>query len=39
MAVHSVKELTVYEKAYRQAMAYFEVSKRFPLEEERNMQR
>jgi len=33
MAVQSVKELTIYEKAYRQAMEFFEISKRFPLEE------
>lgn len=33
MAVQSVKELTVYERAYRQAMAFFEISKRFPAEE------
>ena len=33
MAVQSVKELTVYRKAYRQAMKYFEISKRFPPEE------
>ena len=33
MAVQSVKELTVYKKAYRQAMKYFEISKRFPPEE------
>ena len=33
MAVQSVKELKVYRKAYRQAMKYFEISKRFPAEE------
>ena len=33
MAVQSVKELTVYKKAYRQAMKYYEISKRFPPEE------
>ena len=33
MAVHNVKELTVYRKAYRQAMGFFEISKRFPPEE------
>ena len=32
MAVQNVKELTVYKKAYRQAMRFFEISKRFPLE-------
>jgi four helix bundle protein len=33
MAVQSVKELTVYQKAYRLAMRVFEVSRRFPAEE------
>ena len=33
MAVQNVKELTVYKKAYRQAMKYFGISKRFPPEE------
>lgn len=33
MAVQSVKELTVYKKAYRLAMEVFEISKRFPEEE------
>ena len=33
MAVQSVKEMIVYKKAYRQAMAFFEMSKRFPPEE------
>ncbi len=33
MAVQSVKELTVYKKAYEQAMTFFEISKRFPSEE------
>jgi four helix bundle protein len=33
MAVQSVKELTVYKKAYQQAMLFFEISKRFPAEE------
>jgi four helix bundle protein len=33
MAVQSVKEMIVYKKAYRQAMAFFEMSKRFPHEE------
>jgi len=33
MGVQSVKELTVYQKAYRLAMRVFEVSKRFPPEE------
>jgi four helix bundle protein len=33
VAVQSVKELTVFEKAYQQAMAFFEISKRFPPEE------
>jgi hypothetical protein len=30
MAVQSVKELTVYIKAYQQAMSFFEISKNFP---------
>ena len=33
MAVQSVKELTVYSKAYDLAMRIFEVSKTFPAEE------
>jgi len=33
MAVQSVKELTVYKKAYDLAMRVFEISKRFPAEE------
>ena len=33
MGVKSVKELTVYLKAYRLAMRIFEISKRFPGEE------
>ncbi len=33
MAVQSVKELTVYLKAYELAMRVFDVSKRFPPEE------
>jgi len=33
MGVRSVKELTVYIKAYRLAMRIFEISKRFPVEE------
>jgi four helix bundle protein len=33
MAVLNVKELTVYKKACRQAMNFFEISKRFPQEE------
>jgi four helix bundle protein len=33
MGVRSVKELTVYIKAYRLAMRIFEISKRFPPEE------
>ncbi len=33
MSVRSVKELTVYRKAYDLAMQVFEVSKRFPAEE------
>jgi four helix bundle protein len=33
MGVKSVKELTVYIKAYRLAMLIFEISKRFPPEE------
>ena len=33
MGVRSVKELTVYSKAYRLAMRIFEISKRFPVEE------
>jgi four helix bundle protein len=34
MGVRSVKELTVYMKAHEQAMAIFEISKRFPKEEQ-----
>jgi four helix bundle protein len=33
MGVRSVKELTVYIKAYRLAQRIFEISKRFPAEE------
>jgi four helix bundle protein len=33
MAVQNVKELIVYQKAYRQAMEFFEISKQFPGEE------
>ena len=33
MSVKSVKELTVYRKAYQLAMAVFDISKRFPAEE------
>ena len=33
MGVKSVKELAVYEKAYRLAMLVFEVSRKFPAEE------
>lgn len=33
MAVRDVKELTVYIKAYRVAMGFFEISKSFPVEE------
>jgi four helix bundle protein len=33
MAVKDVKELTVYIKAYRVAMEFFELSKSFPAEE------
>lgn len=33
MAVRDVKELTVYSKAYRVAMEFFEISKGFPAEE------
>ena len=33
MSVRNVKELTVYQKAYRLAMMVFEISKRFPAEE------
>ncbi len=33
MAVRDVKELTVYSKAYRVAMEFFEISKSFPSEE------
>jgi len=33
MAVRNVKELIVYKKAYEQAMRFFELSKRFPVEE------
>ena len=34
MGVRSVKELTVYIKAYQLAMRIFEISKRFPKEEQ-----
>ena len=33
MAVKDVKELTVYIKAYQVAMEFFEISKRFPVDE------
>lgn len=33
MAVQSIKEMTVYQKAYRFAMEAFEISKKFPAEE------
>jgi four helix bundle protein len=33
MAVQSIKEMTVYKKAYQVAMDVFEISKRFPAEE------
>jgi len=33
MAVQNIKEMTVYQKAYRLAMQAFEISKRFPAEE------
>jgi four helix bundle protein len=33
MAVQSVKELTVYKKAYQQAMDFFQVSRQFPADE------
>jgi four helix bundle protein len=33
MQINSAKELTVYRKAYKLAMAVFEVSKGFPPEE------
>lgn len=33
MAVQSVKELVVYQKSYRLAMEFFELSKAFPTEE------
>ena len=33
MSAKSVKELTVYIKAYRLSMLIFEISKRFPVEE------
>ncbi len=33
MAVQNVTELMVYQKAYEQAMGFFEISKRFPQEE------
>ena len=33
MAVRDVKELTVYIKAYRVAMEFFQISKSFPAEE------
>jgi hypothetical protein len=31
-AMRSDKEFKVYKKAYRQAMKFFEINKRFPLE-------
>jgi four helix bundle protein len=34
MGVRSAKELTVYKKAYALAMGIFEISKRFPREEQ-----
>ena len=34
MAVQNVKELLVYKKSYQQAMKFFEVSKKFPAEEQ-----
>ena len=34
MAVRSAKELTVYKKSYELAMLIFEISKRFPREEQ-----
>jgi four helix bundle protein len=34
MGVRSVKELTVYVKAYQMAMRIYEISKRFPKEEQ-----
>jgi len=33
MAVQSIKEMQVYQKAYASAMTVFEISKRFPPEE------
>lgn len=33
MAVNSVKDLVVYQKSYRLAMEFFELSKAFPAEE------
>jgi four helix bundle protein len=33
MAVQSVKQLTVYKKAYQNAMRIFELSRRFPADE------
>lgn len=33
MAIESVKEMIVYKKAYKQAMRFFEISRRFPAEE------
>jgi four helix bundle protein len=33
MAVQNVKDLVVYKKSYEQAMSFFELSKRFPVEE------
>ena len=33
MAVQNIKEMMVYQKAYRLAMQAFEISKRFPAEE------
>ena len=33
MAVRNIKEMVVYQKAYKQAMEFFEISKEFPVEE------
>lgn len=33
MAVQNVKDLIVYKKSYEQAMNFFKISKRFPVEE------
>ena len=37
MAIQNVKEMTVYQQAYRQAMDFFSVSKQFFYEEHTTM--